>query len=95
VIRVELAGVERDQIQITLDGKRLHVRGVRRPRIDRNARRLHQVEIAFGPFERVLEIEGAFDRSGVSATLEGGFLSVTLPRPKPQTRRIAVTGDSP
>jgi len=93
VIRFELAGVERDQIQITLDGNRLRVRGVRRPRIDRQAR-LHQVEIAFGPFERVLQIESAFDRAAVSATLEGGVLSVTLPRPKPRSHRIEVAGDS-
>ena len=40
--------------------------------------RLHQMEIASGPFERRVKIPVAFDREQVSAHLANGFLTVTL-----------------
>jgi len=48
------------------------------------------MEIAFGPFEREVRISIAFDRDGVSAHLEDGFLSVTLPKPEPLRRQVTV-----
>ncbi len=50
--------------------------------------RLHQMEIAFGPFERVLRIGIPFEREGVAAHLEDGFLTVNLPKQLP--RRLPV-----
>ena len=41
-------------------------------------RRLHQMEIASGPFERRVHIPVAFDRDRVSARLANGFLTVSL-----------------
>ena len=37
-------------------------------------------EIAFGPFERTVRIQVPFERGGVSAHLEDGFLRVVLPK---------------
>ena len=88
VVRLELAGVSGADVQVSVDGDLLRIRGMRQPRVDREAQRLHQMEIASGPFERTLRIGIAFERGGVSAQLEDGFLRVTLP--KRSTRRIDV-----
>ncbi len=68
----------------------LHVRGLRRPPEHAEAlERLHQMEIAFGPFERSVRIAIPFERDRVSAHLEDGYLSVTLPKRTP--KRVEVT----
>jgi HSP20 family protein len=81
VVRVELAGVAREDLRVSVDGEILHVRGVRRlPEHSESLERLHQMEIAFGPFERSVRIAIPFEREQVSAHLEDGYLSVTLPK---------------
>jgi HSP20 family protein len=80
VIRLELPGVQGDQVRVNVDGNQLRVSGVRRVPSGSDVRRLHQMEIAFGPFERTIRIAQAFERDSVSAHLEDGFLEVTIPK---------------
>ena len=90
LVRLEIAGVPRDQIHVTLDGELLRVRGVRRPPAGEERGLPQQVEIAIGPFERALRIEAPFDRDSVRAKLEDGVLTVTLPRKPAGARQIRV-----
>jgi HSP20 family protein len=73
-----------------VDGQLLRISGVRKVPAQLEVQRLHQMEIAFGPFEREVRISISFDRERVSAHLEDGFLSVTLPKNKPARRQVAV-----
>ena len=90
LVRLEIAGVPRAQIHVTLDGELLRVRGVRRPPAGEERGRPQQVEIASGPFERVLRVDADFDRDAVRAKLEDGVLSITLPRKPEGARQIRV-----
>ena len=90
VVRAELAGVRNDDLRVTVDGEILRIRGVRRVPEPSDMRRLHQMEIATGPFERTFRIPIAFQREGVSAHLADGFLTVTLPKPLPVRRRVEI-----
>lgn len=94
VVRLELAGVVPGEVQVSVDGDVLRIRGRREPRLDADAQRLHQMEIAFGPFERALRIGIPFDRERVSAQIEEGFLRVTLPKRSAGSRRIDVENQS-
>lgn len=95
VVRIELAGVQSSDLRVTIDGSVLRLRGVRKPRLEADAQRLHQMEIAFGPFERAIRIPIPFEREHVSAHLEEGFLRVILPKRVPVRRRIQVTAEKP
>jgi HSP20 family protein len=90
VVRLDLPGVASDEVQVTVDGDVLRIRGVRRARVDADAQRLHQMEIVSGPFERALHIGIAFDRDHVIASLEEGVLRVVLPKRPHGPRRIGV-----
>jgi len=90
VVRLELAGVSPGEVQVSVDGDVLRIRGRREPRVDADAQRLHQMEIAFGAFERAIRIGIPFERERVSAQLEDGFLRVTLPKRSTGPRRIDV-----
>jgi len=90
VVRVELAGVRGDDLRVTVDGEALRISGVRMAPEPAEMQRLHQMEIATGPFERRLRIPIRFQREGVTAQLADGFLTVTLPKRVPVQRSIEV-----
>jgi len=89
VIKVELAGLTTENVNVSLsgDGRRLTVSGVRAEQQEERTMRTgcHQLEIYFGPFERTFALPTDFEieRDGISATLREGFLTITLPRRAP------------
>lgn len=100
VVKVELAGVKADDLQVSLtpDDRILNISGTRsESHGDREGRvRCHQLEIYFGPFERAVGLPSGIrlDRDAIKATYRDGFLAVTLPKKpqtdKPQTRIIEI-----
>ena len=90
VVRVELAGVRGDDLRVSVDGEALRISGVRMAPEPVEVQRLHQMEIATGPFERRLRVPIAFKREGVTAQLADGFLTVTLPKRVPAQRSIEI-----
>lgn len=90
VVRAEIAGIRSDDLRVTVDGQVLRISGVRRAPEPSDVVRLHQMEIASGPFERRVRIPVAFDRDRVSAHLADGFLTVTLPRRVSVRQRVEV-----
>ena len=80
VVRAEIAGVRSQDLNVRVDGQILRIAGIRPAPDGSHVRRLHQMEIASGPFERRLRITIPFDRNGVSAHVADGILTVTLPK---------------
>jgi HSP20 family protein len=83
IVRVELAGVSADAIELLVDDNALVLRGVRRdPHRAETASgfRFRQMEMDFGPFERVLQLPFAVDGAAASASMQNGILSIRLPR---------------
>ena len=88
VVLAEIAGIRSEDLRVTVDGDELRISGVRRVPERSDVKRLLQMEITAGPFERRLRIPIAFDRERVSAHLADGFLTVTLPRRLPTRRHV-------
>jgi len=88
VVLAEIAGIRSDDLRVTVDGEELRISGVRRVPERSDVKRLLQMEIAAGPFERRLRIPIPFDREKVSAHLADGFLTVSLPRRIPFRRQV-------
>ena len=93
IVRIEIPGVRGEDLRVNVDGTFLRISGVRKVPAHLSVKRLLQMEIAFGPFERDVRIGIAFDRDQVSARLEDGFLSVTLPKVKPVRREVSVESE--
>jgi HSP20 family protein len=90
VVRVEIAGVRSQDLNVKVDGQTLRIAGIRLAPDGSQVRRLHQMEIASGPFERRLRIPIPFDRNAVTAQISEGFLTVTLPKRDTGPRRVVV-----
>jgi HSP20 family protein len=100
VIRMELAGVPAENLNITIssDDRSLTIAGKRtEPSQDRNRRlRCYQLEIYYGTFEREIGLPSdiAIDRDRVAAHYRDGFLVVELPKrndARAERRSIEVT----
>lgn len=90
VVRAEIPGLRGEDLRVRVDGDVLHISGVRIVPKQPGVRRLHRMEIAFGPFERTVRIQVPFDKDRVAAHLEDGFLRVVLPKRAPSVRRVDV-----
>jgi HSP20 family protein len=90
VVRAEIAGVRGEDLNVKVDGQILRIAGIRSASDASQVSRLHQMEIACGPFERRLRIPIPFDRDRVSAHIANGFLTVTLPKRETGPRRVSI-----
>jgi len=93
IARFEIAGVRKADLRVTIDGDLLRISGIRKPKAEGSVRRLHQMEIAFGPFERTLRIDIPFESGRVEAHLEDGFLRITLPKLTSEPRSIEISSE--
>jgi HSP20 family molecular chaperone IbpA len=86
VVRVEVAGIQPGDFTITLDRRRLIVRGARQTVVEPRA--YHQMEISFGNFFSELEIPCAIDADEIEAQYSGGFLEIVLPKSQPHHIKV-------
>lgn len=77
IARVEVPGMERDDINLFVDRRQVIVRG-ERPFPVSEGRSYQQVELDYGPFERRLRFAVDIDPDKTAATYEQGVLEVRL-----------------
>jgi HSP20 family protein len=92
VVRVEIAGMKEEDFTIHLDANLLAIRGVRQETSDRRA--YHQMEINFGEFLTVVELQIPIDAEAVHAEYANGFLWVFLPKAQPAQPKIIKIKDN-
>jgi HSP20 family molecular chaperone IbpA len=83
VVQVEVAGAERTDFYLSLDDRRLTVRGVRDDSVPER-RAYHQMEIHFGEFHSDVELPAPVDKDQIQAEYHDGFLRVTLLKTHPE-----------
>lgn len=91
VVRFELPGMERGDIELYVDRRELVVRG-ERVFATAAGRIYQQVEMDYGPFERHVRLMVDVDPESSSATYEAGILEVRLALVEREgARRIHIT----
>jgi len=86
VVRVEIAGMREDDFEITVENNFLIINGSRPDVPERRA--YQQMEIRFGKFETVVGIPGPIDLEESRADYKEGFLTVYLPKAKPNQIQV-------
>jgi HSP20 family protein len=95
VVKVELAGMRSEHLEITVDRNRLRIAGTRPDGCRAGKCNFLVMEINYGPFESVLELPPGYDLSQAKAVYVNGFLRIDVPvaqRPQKSTRVPIVEG---
>ncbi len=86
IIRVEIAGMNKEEFCVSLENNILTISGVRP---DMNLKRsFHQMEIPFGDFKTSIELPSPVDSEKVNAEYRDGFLNIHLPKVLPTIIQI-------
>jgi HSP20 family protein len=80
VIRVELPGMNVDDLAIDIHGTFLSIRGEKRPGTGQQDRRYHLMERAYGHFKRNIPLPHGVDSEQAEVTYRDGVLTVILPK---------------
>ena len=78
VIKVELAGVEKNDINISLEKNCLYISGKRKEILPPDVKCYHQMEINYGEFERILPLKDGITKSSIEAKFGNGFLTIII-----------------
>jgi len=79
VIKVELAGMRSENLEITVEGQRLRISGNRPDGCRAPKCSFLVMEISYGPFESLLELPSGYDLSQAKAAYVNGFLRIDVP----------------
>jgi HSP20 family protein len=88
MVSIDLAGVEKEKIDIEVVEQRLTIKGTRavpscpqtEPAAGRSRTRLHLMEIDHGPFAREVELPQNVHRNAIVAKYVDGMLWIELPK---------------
>lgn len=79
-IRLDLPGVDKDDIQVDLQNHTLTIRGERKDVSEEEDERFHRIEKRYGSFSRSFTLPDVDEGGKAEAQFENGVLTVTIPR---------------
>ncbi|MEE9226090.1 MAG: Hsp20/alpha crystallin family protein [Bacteroidota bacterium] len=80
VVKVELPGVNKDDVRITVQENILTVRGEKKRENERKESNFHRVERSYGSFQRSFTLPTTVKADKIDATYKEGLLTITLPK---------------
>ena len=80
VVELEVPGLQREDLDVQVEGARLVVRGERRPAGQGRPERFYRMERTCGPFSRSFTFGEMVDAERVTAQLKDGLLRLELPK---------------
>jgi len=90
VIRADLPGVEPHDVEISVEGNILMIRGSRASSLEEEQRDFVHREIRYGDFERAISIPKGVKEEEISAAWRNGVLELTVPLEAVAIRRVPV-----
>ncbi|MFH0793143.1 MAG: Hsp20/alpha crystallin family protein, partial [bacterium] len=80
VIKMEVAGVRKEELSVSVEADLLIIRGKRDEPPPAKKRNYHLMEIHYGPFERVFRISDRLLVEKIKARYKEGFLLIGIPK---------------
>ncbi len=96
VLVADMPGVSEDALDISVEGRELTIRGSREKASLGEGDKLHLHERPFGTFARKFTLPDEVDPETISADLQHGVLTLTIPKvPQSQPRKIPIRRAEP
>lgn len=89
----ELPGVKQEDIQVSIEGDTLTLKGERKSEVEVKEDQYHRIERSYGRFERSIVLPSVVDPNRVKATYRDGVLEIQLPKKeeaKPKEIKVEV-----
>jgi HSP20 family protein len=80
VVKVELPGVNKDDVKITLESNILTIRGEKKAESEVKQKNYHRTERSYGSFQRSFTLPTTVKNDKIDATYRDGILTVALPK---------------
>ncbi len=82
VVKLELAGVTPDELEVEISGDTLRVGGIRRDEAVRESVSFHQLEITYSRFEKTLRFPCPIEGARIESDYQDGLLLLRLRSPE-------------
>ncbi len=80
LIAVEIPGVKKEDVKVTLEQGVLTIQGMRRKGEEAQGTKFHRVERSYGSFARKFSLPDLVDDGNVQAVFKDGILTLHLPK---------------
>jgi HSP20 family protein len=80
VVKAELPGMEKDNIEVNLSGNRLTIKGEKKKEEEVKKEGHYSLERSYGSFVRTLELPREVQTDKVKAAFKSGILEIRLPK---------------
>jgi HSP20 family protein len=91
IVSAEVPGIEPGDLDISLSGNRLTIKGEKKQIKEEKDESYHRIERRYGSFSRTIELPVEVDSSKVDATYKNGILKIVLPKvEKEKAREIKI-----
>lgn len=87
-VRVELPGMDKEDVDITLSNGMLMIRGEKKREDEEKGKDFYRKERSFGVFRRTLPIPVDVDEKAIEASFDKGVLSIELPKSEEARKKI-------
>ena len=87
-IQVELPGMDRDDVDITLSNGILTIRGEKKREDEEKGKDFYRKERSFGAFRRSLPIPAEVDENKIDASFAKGVLTIELPKTEEARKKV-------
>lgn len=82
LVKVELAGVSTEDLEIDIQGNVLYISGARRDKTCSHGVSHHQLEITYSRFEKTLKFPASIDGARIEHNFDNGLLIIHLLKAK-------------
>ena len=96
VLKADLPDVTKDDVDISVEGNVLTIRGERKREQEVKEKDFYRMERSYGAFTRSFTLPGTVNPEKIEACFTGGVLTVTLPKreeSKPKQIKVKVSGN--
>ncbi len=91
IVEAELPGLKSDEVDISITGNTLTLKGEKKQGKEEKGRNYHLIERSYGSFSRTIELPADVEADKAKAVMRNGVLKVTIPKaPSARPRQIKV-----
>jgi HSP20 family protein len=87
-VRVELPGMDQEDVDITLSNGMLTIRGEKKREEEEKGKDFYRKERSFGAFRRTLPIPADVDEQAIQASFKRGVLYIDLPKTEEARKKV-------